>query len=88
MATKSITDLQVAQAYAQWRLELESTPNQARDALTILQLITKEPPKVCYRAAERADKRGLIDYGTSLRTGWLTDKGNQLLHHVAQGESE
>src|SRR3990167_9143890 len=40
---------------------------------------TGQPQKVCYRALERAAERDLIDYGVSLRTGWLTDKGRALL---------
>ena len=36
--------------------------------------------KVCYRAMERAYERGLIEYGTSLRSGWVTDKGMDLLN--------
>lgn len=37
------------------------------------------PIKVCYRAMERAFDRGLIEYGVSLRAGWLTDKGIEKL---------
>lgn len=33
------------------------------------------PFKVAYRAMERACAAGMIEYGTSLRTGWLTAKG-------------
>ena len=35
--------------------------------------------KVAYRAVERAGRHGLIEYGVSLRTGWLTDAGEGLL---------
>ena len=28
---------------------------------------------------ERAARRDLVEYGVSLRTGWLTDKGRALL---------
>jgi len=38
-----------------------------------------EIEKVCYRAMERAESHGLIDYGVSLRSGWLTNKGILLL---------
>lgn len=37
------------------------------------------PEKVAYSAMERAHSNGLIDYGVSLRTGWLTEKGEALL---------
>lgn len=40
---------------------------------------TGQPERVCYRALERAERRGLIEYGVSLRTGWLTDKGRAVL---------
>ena len=40
---------------------------------------TGQPEKVCYRAMERAERRGLIEYGVSLRTGWLTEAGKALL---------
>jgi hypothetical protein len=40
--------------------------------------LTGQPPKVCYRAIERAARRGFVDYGVSLRTGWATTKGKEL----------
>lgn len=39
--------------------------------------------KVAFSACERADEHGLIEYGVSLRTGWLTDKGKALLDSMA-----
>ena len=36
------------------------------------------PPKVLYAALERACRRGLIEYGVSMRTGWLTPEGEEL----------
>lgn len=36
-------------------------------------------PKVIERVLERMSRRGLIDYGVSLRTAWLTDEGKALL---------
>lgn len=35
--------------------------------------------KVALRALERAESRGLIDYGVSIAYPWLTDKGKALL---------
>lgn len=46
---------------------------------SILLEMTGAPEKVIYRAMERADERGLIDYGVTLRSGWLTDKGRSLI---------
>jgi len=37
------------------------------------------PPKVAQAAMERAYDRGLVDYGVSLRSGWLTKAGLHLL---------
>jgi len=74
MATKDITDRQVCEAYRDgWASGGES------DALSILQERTGQPAKVCFRAAERALARGLIDYGVSLRAGFPTGRGNALL---------
>ena len=49
---------------------------------------TGAPLKVCYRALERACDHGLIDYGVSLRTGWLTEKGEALLKERGRDERE
>lgn len=35
--------------------------------------------KLAYRACERADDNGLIECGVSLRTGWLSEKGLELI---------
>lgn len=70
MATKDITDRQVCLAYQQAH---DRFPSE------ILEATTGQCAKVCYRAMERAFRRGLIDYGTSLRSGWLTAKGLEVL---------
>ena len=36
--------------------------------------------KLAYSACERASDRSLIDYGVSLRTGWLTEEGEAILN--------
>lgn len=71
MATKDITDLMVCQAYQ------DRQPTEL--PYDLLMQRTGECLKVCYRAMERAHGRGYIEYGVSLRSGWLTDKGKQLL---------
>lgn len=73
MSTKDITDKQVVAAVAQYKREYGKWPYE------LLAESTGECEKVCYRAMERAAKHGLLEYGTSLRTAWLTDKGRQLL---------
>lgn len=78
MARKDITDRAVCLAYLICeRDRVEGRP--ARWPYQILQQTSGQPFKVCYRAMERAEKRGLIEYGVSLRTGWLTDKGRELV---------
>ena len=73
MATKDISDRQVCEAVQAYADDLNHWPYD------ILAEATGQPQKVCWRAVERAAKRDLIEYGVSLRTGWLTEKGRQLL---------
>jgi len=40
-----------------------------------IQQETGLPFKVCLRAAEREFERGYIEYGTSIRSGWVTAEG-------------
>ena len=37
------------------------------------------PEKVIYAAMKRACDRDLVEYGVSLRFGWLTEKGTALI---------
>jgi hypothetical protein len=37
------------------------------------------PEKLVYAAMERDDRKGLIDYGVSLRTAWVTPEGYDFL---------
>lgn len=74
MAMKDITDLQVVQAQQRWQENQEG-----QWAYEILATETGQPEKVCYRCMERAAERGLLEYGVSLRTAWLTEKGKALL---------
>ena len=37
---------------------------------------------------EELSRRGYIDYGVSPRTGWLTNRGRQVLDHARQRELE
>lgn len=77
MAMKHISDVEVLRAY-----EIADWNSKNRSIMwpeAILKERTGQPEKVCYRAMERACDRGLLDYGVSLRSGWLTDKGKALL---------
>jgi len=77
MARKDITDLQVCEAYRDsWKSRQENIliwPEQ------LLMERTGESEKVCFSAMERAEDHDLIEYGVSLRSGWLTEKGKELL---------
>ena len=74
MAMKHVSDLQVLQAVQDSRANrISGWPYQ------LLVERTGQVEKVCFRAMERACDRGLLDYGVSLRTAWLTDKGRALL---------
>jgi RIO-like serine/threonine protein kinase len=73
MAVKDISDALVCQAYERF------ADDKSRWPYELLQQWTGHPFKVCYRAMERADRHGLIEWGVSLRAGWLTQSGLDLL---------
>lgn len=73
MATKDISDLLVCKAYRKG----EGLSNGYVDE--ILMAETGEVQKVCLSAMSRACGRGLVDYGISLRSGFLTKEGRELL---------
>lgn len=72
MARKDISDQQVCEAVAYTK----GTYLRPHEWLAKR---TRQPVKVAYRALERARDHGLIDYGVSLASGWLTDEGIALL---------
>ena len=78
MAMKHIQDWQVIFAYRRRKA------GDPRYPYEILQEMTGECEKVCYRAMERAYDRGFIECGVSLRTGWITDEGHKELqkHYI------
>lgn len=81
MARKDISNRQVCEAYWKYNATL-SKPMP----IDILQAETGEPAKVCLRAMQRAYDAGYIECGTSLATGWLTEKGEELLgdHSISE----
>lgn len=81
MGTKDITDLDVCRAVADFR----AGGLEGRWPYELLAQWTGQPEKVCYRAMERAERRGLLEYGVSLRTAWLTDAGRALLDGGGNG---
>lgn len=85
MATKDISDLQVVLAYLEYRKRLDLAPSGILTEwpYEILERRTGQPRKVCYRAMERAECRGFIESGVSLRSGWVTYKGTKLAANEA-----
>lgn len=97
MSRKDVTDFMVCLAYYKYRDEINKAfvPSKIFGMMPgvkwpyeTLHKWTGEPIKVCYRAIERAYDRGYIEYGVSLRSGWLTDKGKELLRVEAQKKVE
>lgn len=92
MATKDIPDELVCWAYVAYKQHLKPLGKSSTSSLLppeILEKWTGQHSNVCYRACERACDRGLIEFGVSLRTGWLTEKGEALLKEKApSGELE
>lgn len=79
MAVKDISDLTVCEAYRTYQVQVNHDAHTTSSPNELLQVFIGQPAKVCFRAQERAFKRGLVDYGVSLNTGWLTEKGEELL---------
>lgn len=84
MATKDISDRQICEAYAEMKRR-RTAGEVGVWADDILARMTGERPKVCERAMERAERRGLIDCGMWLRGGWLTKNGEALLAGTERG---
>ncbi len=74
MAMKDISDALVCKAFAEAKAA-GIWPDE------LLARWTGQPEKVCYRAMERAEQHGMIEFGVSLRSGWLTEKGKSLERH-------
>ena len=72
MSRKSISDIAVLQAYVESK-EMNFSHRIYPDE--ILKNRFNEPEKVVYSAMLRACKKDFIDYGVSLRCGWITEKG-------------
>ena len=83
MATKDITDVQVVQAVID--AKANGWPKTSREddpgvwPYTLLMNRTGECFKVCFASMLRAEDRGYIECGVSLRTGWVTTEGYELL---------
>ena len=73
MKRSDITNEKVCEAVEQYQKDKDKFPYE------ILAEKFNCSEKLAYSACERAAKNGLIEYGVSLRTGWLTEKGKEIL---------
>ncbi len=73
MARKDITDKELLIA------KVNHGGLENGDPIQNLSEITGQCYKVCYRCYERAIGRGYMDYGVSIRTAWITPKGEELI---------
>lgn len=70
--TKHISDTHVCLATDMFE---KATFERQKVIYDYLHEMTGAPINVCFRAMERAHRRGLIEYGVSLRMAWLTELG-------------
>jgi len=75
MKTHDITDKMVCEAVAEYQSDIYNKPFPYE----IIAQKTGCAEKVAYRAMERAVDSDYLDYGVSLRTAWLTEKGKEVL---------
>jgi hypothetical protein len=73
MARKDITPAQVVQACQ------DRQNGSDKNTVQLLMERTGQHENVAYAALYRDSDRGLIEYGTSIRGAWPTDKGLLLL---------
>lgn len=79
MATKDITDRKVVEACVKLLSGEQREVGKCTGIIDLLQSMTGQSEKVCLRAAERAQERGLIESGVSIHWAWATEKGKELL---------
>jgi len=60
--------------------------HQKRDCMSFeaIYQLKPAPLKIIYAVMEREVNKGLLDYGVSLRTAFLTEKGLEVLHTLAK----
>lgn len=72
MARKDISDEMIIRGILAWNEEYKKPFNMFRPPFDeYLERITGQPNKVCFAALYRANSRGVIDYGTSIRFPFL-----------------
>lgn len=78
MKRADITDTSVVRAC--WDPHNIRIPGMLSTSLQRLIEAAGAPEKVCLGAMERAQRRGFIDSGVSLRMAWRTEAGTALLY--------
>ena len=83
MGRKDITDKQVCEAYAEYEKQVRAVKNSDYSDVEFLYEIlrrqTGRTDRECIKVIERADDKGLIEFGSSSPVIRLTDKGRALL---------
>lgn len=85
MKRSDISDFEVCKAVHQYRENMSKIPlfsfasKYVKFPYQVLAEKFNCDKKLAYSACERACDNDLIEYGVSLRTGWLTEKGKELL---------
>jgi hypothetical protein len=75
-----ISDRDVCLAYKEYHKRMEKQGyEKPYYPYEFLSKHTGKNEVACFKACERAERRGFIEYGVSLRTGWLTEKGEELI---------
>lgn len=93
MTTKDISDYDVCKAYAMARAINDpgsytmSTVGRV-SPITYLQDWTGQSKEVCEKACKRAYTHGVIFYGLRFDIGWVTPKGEKLMHRVARDDTK
>jgi hypothetical protein len=78
MSMKHVTDRQVVEAYRACKAVSDAFLHNIFP-YDILMEATGQCFKVCYGAMDRAADRNLVEYGVSLRTGWVTKEGDEFM---------
>lgn len=88
---ETISDTEVCAAYLACQIQKDAEKARGRPwwqsrhetAEVVLKRMTGASDDACLLAMDRAEDKGLVEYGVSLRTGWLTGKGLALLQSEA-----
>ena len=75
-----LTDLMVLEAYIKSD-DFRRNTDKIVWPEDIIHQNTGFPFKVIQRAMERVESKGFIEYGVSLRSGWLSDKGKEFVRN-------